>query len=74
MTRKNSRPIKQASRRIHAHMQKEVTFERFTETILRGLKFETCLFYLDTIVFGNTIEEMIDNLSEVFDCLETIGF
>ena len=47
------------------------TFERLMETVLRGLQFETCLIYLDDIiVFGKTFEEMVDNLSKVFNHLE----
>ena len=50
------------------------TFERLMETVLRGLQFETCLIYLDDIiVFGKTFEEMVDNLSKVFNRLETAG-
>jgi hypothetical protein len=48
-----------------------VTFERLMETVLRGLQFETCLIYLDdVIVFGKTFEDIVENLSRVFDRLE----
>ena len=44
------------------------------ESVLRGLKFETCLVYLDDIiVVGKTFQEMIKNLSQVFDRLAETG-
>ena len=43
------------------------TFERLMELILAGLRFETCLIYLDDIiVYGKTFEEELKRLEEVF--------
>ena len=43
------------------------TFERLMELILAGLRFETCLIYLDDIiVYGKTFEEELKCLEEVF--------
>lgn len=43
------------------------TFERLMELILAGLRFETCLIYLDdTIVYGKTFLEELERLEEVF--------
>ena len=37
------------------------------ELILVGLRFETCLIYLDdTIVYGRTFQEELERLEEVF--------
>ncbi|KAK3093316.1 hypothetical protein FSP39_013979 [Pinctada imbricata] len=50
------------------------TFQRLMESVLRGLQFETCLVYLDDIiVLGKSFEEMIANLSQVFDRLQQAG-
>jgi hypothetical protein len=49
-------------------------FERLMETVLRGLQFEICVIYLeDIIVFGKNFEDMVENLSRVFDRLEDAG-
>ena len=43
------------------------TFERLMELILAGLRFETCLIYLDDIiVYGKNFEEELKRLEEVF--------
>ena len=43
------------------------TFERLMELILAGLRFETCLIYLDDIIIhGKTFEEELKRLEEVF--------
>ena len=43
------------------------TFERLMELILAGLRFETCLIYLDdTIVYGKTFLEERERLEEDF--------
>jgi hypothetical protein len=43
------------------------TFERLTETVLRGLTGESCLVYLeDVIVIGRTFREHLLNLRKVF--------
>ena len=50
------------------------TFERLMELILVGLRFETCLIYLDdTIVHGRTFLEELERLEEVFVRFETAG-
>lgn len=42
------------------------TFERMMDTILRGLKWHTCLCYLDDVViFSSTFEDHVDRLVEV---------
>ena len=42
------------------------TFERLMETVLAGLNWQICLFYLDDIiVIGRTFEDMIENLDKV---------
>ena len=43
------------------------TFERLMEQVLHGLQWEACLVYLDDIiVFGQTFEQEIQRLREVF--------
>lgn len=43
------------------------TFERLMETAQAGLNWEICLIYLaEIIVIGKTLEEMVENLSNVF--------
>ncbi|MCG8046017.1 MAG: RNase H-like domain-containing protein, partial [Candidatus Thiodiazotropha endolucinida] len=44
------------------------TFERLMETVLAGLHWQICLIYLDDIIVtGKTFEDMLENLSKVFD-------
>ena len=50
------------------------TFERLMETVLSGLNWEICLIYLDDIiVISKTFEGMMDNLSQVFERLQSAG-
>ncbi|KAK3086715.1 hypothetical protein FSP39_022396 [Pinctada imbricata] len=50
------------------------TFQRLMESVFRGLQFETCLVYLDDIIVtGKTFDNMIQNLSMVFDRLSEAG-
>ena len=50
------------------------TFERLMETVLAGLHWHICLIYLDDIIVtGRTFEDMIANLSEVFERFKTAG-
>ena len=50
------------------------TFERLMELILAGLRFETCLIYLDdTIGYGKTFLEELERLEEVFVRFESAG-
>lgn len=50
------------------------TFERFMDTILRGLKWHICMCYLDDVViFGSTFEEHNRRLEVVLDCIENAG-
>lgn len=50
------------------------TFERFMDTILRGLKWEICLCYLDDVViFGRTFDEHNTRLATVLECLHNAG-
>lgn len=46
-------------------------FERFMDTVMHGLKWETCLCYLDdVIIFGCTFAEHNQRLDIVLMCLE----
>ena len=50
------------------------TFERLMELVLRGLQWQICLVYLDDIiVVGKTVDDMIANLTHVFDRLLAAG-
>ena len=50
------------------------TFERLMELILAGLRFVTCLIYLDdTMVYGKTFLEELERLEEVFVRFESAG-
>ena len=43
-------------------------FQRLMDIVLCGLTYLTCLVYLDNvIVFGQTFDEQLERLSEVFD-------
>lgn len=47
------------------------TFERFMDTIVRGLKWEICLSYLDDVInFGSIFEEHDTRLDMALNCLE----
>ena len=51
-----------------------MTFERLMETVLAGLHWQICLIYLDdVIVIGKTFEDMIKNLSVIFERLQQAG-
>ena len=42
------------------------------EAILSGLQWERCLVYLDDIItFGSTFEETLENLTSIFDRLQS---
>lgn len=50
------------------------TFERMMDTVLRGLKWKTCLCYLDDIViFSSTFSQHLQRLDEVLTCLARAG-
>ena len=50
------------------------TFERLMETVLAGLQWDTCLIYLaDVSVFGKSFEDMLKNLSAVFERMQIGG-
>ena len=50
------------------------TFERLMETVLAGLHWHICLIYLDDIIVtGKSFENMIENLSTVFDRFKESG-
>lgn len=47
-------------------------YERLMELVLRGLRWEKCLCYLDDIiVFGSSFEQAVENLKIVFDKLRS---
>lgn len=50
------------------------TFERMMDTILQGLKWQTCLCYLDDVViFSSTFEDHVDRLVEVLSRFRCAG-
>lgn len=50
------------------------TFERMIDTVLCGLKWKTCLCYLDDIViFSSTFAEHLQRVDEVLTCLGNAG-
>ncbi|KRX63803.1 Retrovirus-related Pol polyprotein from transposon 17.6 [Trichinella sp. T9] len=50
------------------------TFQRLMQKALRGLKWKTCLVYLDDIiVFGKTEEEHLERLEVVLQRLQSVG-
>jgi hypothetical protein len=50
------------------------TFQRLMETVMAGLQWEICLIYLDdVIVVGKTFDQMIENLTKVFDRIVAAG-
>lgn len=50
------------------------TFERMIDSVLRGMKWSTCLCYLDDIiVFSATFEEHLSRLSQVLSCINNAG-
>ena len=50
------------------------TFQRLMESCLEGLKFRTCVVYLDdVIIFSKTFEEMLARLEEVLTRLASFG-
>ena len=47
-------------------------YERLIELVLRGLRWEKCLCYLDdVIVFGSSFDQALENLKLVFDRLRS---
>lgn len=50
------------------------TFERMIDAVLRGMKWKTCLCYLDDIiVFSATFHDHLLRLSQVLSCLTNAG-
>lgn len=50
------------------------TFERMIDNVLRGLKWKTCLCYLDDIViFSSNFSQHLHRLDEVLKCLANAG-
>ena len=50
------------------------TFERLMESVLSGLQWQICLMYLDDIIVaGKTFEDMVNNLSLIFDRFISAG-
>ncbi len=50
------------------------TFQRLMHTALAGLHWSICLVYLDdVIIFSRTMEEHLQRLTEVFQCLRKAG-
>lgn len=51
------------------------TFQRVMDTVLAGLKWQTCLVYLDdVVVFASNFDEHIQRLQTVLDAIRTSGF
>lgn len=51
-----------------------VTYQRFTDEILMGLKGIDCLVYLDDICFSTTMEEHAKKLYAIFERLDQANF
>jgi len=50
------------------------TFQRIMHIVMSGLHFHVCLIYLDDIiVFAGSLEQHLDRLVMVFECLRTAG-
>ena len=50
------------------------SFQRALDMILTKFKWKTCLVYLDDIIiFSNTVEEHIQHVDEILDCLKRAG-
>ncbi|UYV82343.1 hypothetical protein LAZ67_21001753, partial [Cordylochernes scorpioides] len=50
------------------------TFERMIDNVLRGLKWDMCLCYLDDIVvYGSTFKEHLTRLHKVLRCIQQAG-
>jgi hypothetical protein len=50
------------------------TFERLMEIVLAGLNWDICLVYLDDIIImGKSFEDMLNNLTKVFDRFQHAG-
>lgn len=50
------------------------TFQRVMDTALAGLKWHTCLFYLDDVVeFARTFDEYLASLESVPEAIRTSG-
>ena len=50
------------------------TFQRMMDTVLSGLKWQSCLVYLDdVVVFSTTFEQHLQRLRAVLDALRTAG-
>ncbi|UYV63051.1 hypothetical protein LAZ67_2002979 [Cordylochernes scorpioides] len=50
------------------------TFERMMDTVLKGLKWNICLCYLDDmVVYGPSFEEHLKRLKVVLECLQQSG-
>lgn len=50
------------------------TFERLMESVLAGLNWDICLVYLDDIIImGKSFEDMLHNLTKVFDRFQHAG-
>ena len=50
------------------------TFERLMDRVLQGLRGSRCLVYLDDIIsFGTTFDDLLDNLTLIFERLRSYG-
>ena len=49
------------------------TFQRLMELVLRGLAWETCLIYLDDIIFARSFDEHLGRLGIVLDRIRKAG-
>src|SRR3978361_506887 len=51
------------------------TFQRVMDNILRGIQNEACLVFLDYIaIFNSSLQEHLECLRVVFDCLRKANF
>lgn len=50
------------------------TFERMMDSVLRGLRWNICLCYLDDdVVYASTFSSHMERLKAVFDCFAAAG-
>lgn len=50
-----------------------VTFQRVGDTVLAGLKWHTCLVYIDDVAFAGSFDEHLARLESVLEAISTSG-